>query len=248
MTNGAKLSLTFISLTILLMAALFSGVIKSEHWNIENIEINAEFKRVNPEQIRVVVATYPERSFFKVDTLRIKEAIKDLPWVQKATVTKKWPKSLIITIIEHKAVAVWNKNKLLNEKGEIFAVDTLDDLTNLPQINGQDTDSQLIWDKYIRFNDIVKNSGYDISSSTISNRGGWRLVLSNGMNVILGTKQMDAKLVRLMDTWKSLLNQNDETPQYIDLRYTNGYVVKWQQKNNDAITLKAQQNSGLTNG
>ena len=39
MTKGAKLSLLLISLTILLMAALMSGVIKSSHWEINNIEI-----------------------------------------------------------------------------------------------------------------------------------------------------------------------------------------------------------------
>jgi hypothetical protein len=47
MSKGSKLSLLLISLTILLMAALMSGVIKSEHWEIKNIEIDAEFKRVN---------------------------------------------------------------------------------------------------------------------------------------------------------------------------------------------------------
>ena len=46
MSKGAKLSVLLISLTILFMASLMSGVIKSSHWEIVNINLSAEFKRV----------------------------------------------------------------------------------------------------------------------------------------------------------------------------------------------------------
>ena len=229
MTKGSKISILLISLTILFMAALMSGVIKSSHWEIVNINLSAEFKRVNSEQIRVVVASQPERSFFKVNPEKIREDLTKIPWVQHVSVNKKWPNSLIIKLIEHKAVATWNKDKLLNENGEIFEVDRIDDLNALPQIQGNDNDSILIWNKYIRYNEIVKQIGYDIITSNISNRGGWKLVLSNGVEINLGSQQMDAKLVRLTDTWVNLIRINEQLPLYIDLRYTNGYVAKWPQ-------------------
>ena len=239
MSKGAKLSLLLISLTILLMAALMSGVIKSNHWEVNSIELDAEFKRVTSEQIRIVVASYPERSFFKIKAETIRENLTRIPWVQYVTVNKKWPNSLIIRVIEHKAVAVWNTNKLLNEAGEIFEVDSIDDLAALPHIIGHDNDSKTIWDKYIRYNEIVKKTGYDISSTNISNRGGWNLNLSNGIVINLGSQQMDAKLVRLADTWSKLLIINEQLPYYIDLRYTNGYVAKWQENiiNNTKVEI-----------
>ncbi|VAW41345.1 hypothetical protein MNBD_GAMMA01-1516 [hydrothermal vent metagenome] len=235
MSKGTKLSLLLISLTILLMAALMSGMIKSNHWTITNIELEAEFKRVNSEQIRVTVAAYPERSFFKIKANIIRENLINIPWVQYVTVNKKWPNTLIIRLIEHKAVAVWNDNQLLNAKGEVFEVDNIDDLTALPQIQGKDDDSVMIWDKFIRYNEIIKHTGYDISSAQVSHRGGWSLDLSNGIHIILGSQQMDAKLVRLADTWAKLIKLNEQFPQYIDLRYTNGYAVQWQYINTENI-------------
>ncbi len=229
MSKGSKLSLLLISLTILLMAALMSGMIQSEHWRITNIVLNAQFKRVNSEQIRVSVASHPNRSFFKVKADVIREKITQIPWVQQVSVNKKWPDSLIIKVIEHEAVAVWNDDKLLNDKGEIFEVDSIDDLTALPHITGNDNNSQHIWEKYIRFNNIIKNTGYDIQSASVSNRGSWQLTLSNGMSMNLGSQQMDAKLVRLTDTWTQLLKLKQKSPDHIDLRYTNGFVVKWPQ-------------------
>jgi len=248
MSKGAKLSILLISLTILFLAALMSGVIKSNHWKIVNIQLSAEFKRVNSEQIRVIVASQSERSFFKLNPNIIREKLARIPWVQHVSVNKKWPNSLIIKLIEHKAVATWNKDKLLNENGEIFEVDRIDDLASLPQIQGNDNDSKLIWDKYVRFNEIVKKIGYDISSSRISNRGGWHLSLSNGVDLNLGSQQMDAKLVRLTDTWTKLLKANQQLPQYIDLRYTNGYVVKWPQVENNSTESEIETENGTING
>ena len=238
MTKGAKLSILLISLTILFMAALMSGVIKSNHWEIVNLNLNAEYKRVNSEQVRIAIASRSERSFFKVNLDEIRKDLKNIPWVQHVSVNKKWPNSLVITLIEHKAVATWNGNKLLNENGEVFEVDRIDDLNSIPQIQGNDNDSTLIWDKYVRFNEIVKQLGLDISSSNISNRGGWKLSLSNGIEINLGSLQMDAKLVRLTDTWTKLLEMNEQLPLYIDLRYTNGYVVKWPK--NEIINTEKQ--------
>jgi len=246
MSKGAKLTTLLISLTILFMAALMSGVIKSSHWEIENINIRAEFKRVNSEQIRIVVASQTERSFFKVNPDEIRDELSNIPWVQKVSVNKKWPNSLIVTLIEHKAVATWNGNKLLNEYGEIFEVDRFDDLSAIPKIHGNDNDSQQIWDKYVRFNEIVKKTGLDITSSSISNRGGWQLELSNGIDINLGSQQMDAKLVRLTDTWTKLLNLKEQQPIYIDLRYTNGYVVKWPQI--ELENSEQETNTGTLNG
>jgi len=246
MSKGAKLTTLLISLTILFMAALMSGVIKSSHWEIENINIRAEFKRVNSEQIRIVVASQTERSFFKVNPDDIRDELSKIPWVQKVSVNKKWPNSLIVTLIEHKAVATWNGNKLLNEFGEIFEVDRFDDLSAIPKIHGNDNDSQQIWDKYVRFNEIVKKTGLDITSSSISNRGGWQLELSNGIDINLGSQQMDAKLVRLTDTWAKLLNLKEQLPIYIDLRYTNGYVVKWPQI--ELENSEQETNTGTLNG
>ena len=236
MSKGAKLSLLLVSMTILLMASLMSGVIRSSHWEVSNIELDAEFRRVNSEQVRIIVAAYPERSFFKIKADVIRNNLKNIPWVKKVTVNKKWPNSLIIKLIEHKAVAVWNNNQLLNNQGEIFNVDSIDDLSALPKIEGKNNQSQIIWNHFNRYSDIIKQTGYDIRSTKVSNRGGWNLYLSNGINLKLGSQQIDAKLVRMIDTWSKLAKLNEEMPETIDLRYTNGYAVKWTKNNNTRNT------------
>jgi len=230
MSKTVKLSLLLFSLTLMLMAALMSGVIKSDHWSVNNIELEAEFNRVNSEQIRVAVAAYSERSFFKIKVAEIRKNLAKIPWVQQVSVNKKWPNTLIISVQEHDAAAVWNDRQLLNEKGEIFEVSRLDNLSALPKIYGKDSHSVKIWDKYLRYSKIVKNTGNTIQTTHVTERGGWTLLLSNGSQVFLGSKHIDSRLVRLADTWLKLINLKEQLPQTIDLRYTNGYVVTWDER------------------
>ena len=255
MTKGAKLSLLMISFTFLLMAAFMSGMIKSDHWEISNIVIDAEFKRVNSEQIRLTVATNKQRSFFKLNANNIRRDLMQIPWVSDVSVNKKWPNTLRIKLKEHKAVAVWNEQKLLNSNGDIFEVDSLEDLSSLPHFKSKTSDSKIVWNKYMRFNDIIKNIGFDITASEISAIGSWNIVLNNGINIIVGPDYQDAKLVRLAETWESLLNTNETLPSYIDLRYTNGYAVKWQKKykilinrDNTKLEVTKTQEYGNSNG
>lgn len=244
MSKAAKLTLLLFSLTLMLMAALMSGVIKSDHWYVNNIELEAEFNRVSSEQIRVAVAAYSERSFFKIEVEEIRNNLAKIPWVQHVSVNKKWPGTLIIKVQEHAAVAVWNVHQLLNEKGEVFEVNRLDNLTVLPRIFGKDNHSESIWDKYLRYSKIVKYTGNRIQSTHVSERGGWTLRLSNGSLVYLGSKHIDSRLVRLADTWLKLIKLKEQLPQVIDLRYTNGYVVTWNDadQNDSAIKHKEIKN------
>ncbi len=247
MSKGTKISLLLLSLTVLVMAALMSGLIQSDNWKIKNIDIRAEFKRVSSEQLRMIVLKQPNRSFFKVDATAIRQKISQLPWVQKVTVNKKWPNTLLIKVVEHQAVAIWNDTKLINDKGEIFEVDGFDNLETLPKIYGQAEHSVEIWDKFQRFNKIIQTIGYDMVATKVSQRGGWELHLSNGIDVNLGSQNQDARLVRLSETWAALINKIKTEPYYVDLRYTNGYALK-KPKNDDFEQLIQKIETGNING
>ena len=248
MSKGTKVSLLLLSLTVLFMAAFMSGMIKSNRWDITNIDLKAEFNRVTAEQIRVSIAATSDRSFFNIDIDDIRENLLQIPWVQNVSILKKWPNTLLVTVIEHKAAAVWNSNELLNMDGEIFEVDSVDSVDSLPHIFGQDKLSTTILTKFTRFNELFKSTGLDINIARISPRGSWELILSNGINVNLGTSQKDSKLIRLAETWVNLLKLNELAPVYIDLRYSNGYVVKWKQGPNNMNHDESIENKGNLNG
>ena len=225
-----QLSIILGLLGLLLVAAMMSGLIRSDRWTISNLEVSAEYQRVSAEQIRTTIAAMQERSFFRLDIKRIKQQLMEIPWVRKVQVSKRWPDTLKVKVWEHQAVAVWNEEALLNESGEIFQVHAVNSMQHLPLLSGPEDSAQNMLTDYQRLNQLLVPTGVEIARADMSERGGWILVLRNGLEVVLGSEKMDARLLRFADTWGELLKQSGRLPESVDLRYTNGYVVRWREQ------------------
>jgi len=230
-SKALQLTVIFSLLLLLLVVAMMSGLIQSDRWRISHLEVAAAYKRITPEQLRLMVAKTPERSFFRLDAEQVKRNIESMPWVRYAHVVKQWPDTLKITIKEHQAVAIWNGTDLLNQSGEIFKVDAVDHLNALPKIFGQNDESKITLEDFNRFNQLLLPVGFEISTAHVNERGDWRLILRNGLEVMLGTEKHEARILRLAETWAQLLTTSKKLPERVDLRYSNGYVVRWRHQN-----------------
>jgi cell division protein FtsQ len=210
---------------------MMSGLIQSDRWRITQLEVTADYDRITSEQLRLMVAKTPERSFFRLDAEQVKRNIESMPWVRYAHVVKQWPDTLKITIKEHQAVAIWNGAELLNQSGEVFKVDAVDHLKALPRIYGLKEDSKVTLEMFNRYNKLLQPVGYEINEAHVDMRGDWRLILRNGLEVLLGTEKHEARVLRLSETWDQLLSTSERLPERVDLRYSNGYVVRWRAEN-----------------
>jgi cell division protein FtsQ len=231
MSKTLQLTIIISLLALLLVVAMMSGLIQSDRWRITQLEVAAEYKRITPEQLRLMVAKTPERSFFRLNAEQVKNNIEAMPWVRYAHVVKQWPDTLKITLKEHQAVAIWNEDELLNESGQVFQVEVVNQLRALPKIFGQSEDSQATLERFNRFNQLLQPVGFEISEARVNQRGSWELILRNGLQVVLGAEKHEARIVRLAETWDELLAASDRLPERVDLRYSNGYVVRWREQN-----------------
>ncbi len=227
MSKTAQGILVLFLLLLLLAAGLLSGLIDSERWQIRWLDVEAPFKRVSAEQIRRVLAASPERSFFRLDVEDLRERLQQIDWVQRVSVVKKWPDTVQVRLLEHEPVAIWNDKRLLNQSGQVFAVADVEALSDLPRLHGRDVTAPAVWDQYQRFNNLLQATGADIQSVTVSDRGAWQMVLRNGMKIRAGSRQLDARLGRLADSWDALMRLGRGVPEYVDLRYPNGFASKW---------------------
>ncbi|MCX7553886.1 cell division protein FtsQ/DivIB [Marinicella sp. S1101] len=230
MSKTMQLTFIFSLLVLLLVVAMMSGLIQSDRWRITQLEVAAEYNRITPEQLRLMVAKTPERSFFRLDAEQVKSNIESMPWVRYAHVVKQWPETLRITIKEHQAIAIWNGNDLLNQSGEVFQVDAVDHLNALPRLYGLNKDSAETLDNFTRFNQLLKPVGHEIRQARVNERGDWQLILRNGLEVLLGSEKHEARILLLAETWDQLLQTANRLPERVDLRYSNGYVVRWREQ------------------
>lgn len=234
MSKSVQLTVVFGLLILLIVVAMMGGLIDSKQWRINKVSLAAAYRHISAEQLRLKIAKVKDRSFFRFDTEKIKREIEKMTWVRSAHVAKKWPDSLQITLQEHRAMAVWNNRDLLNQNGEVFHINSAEQVGGgLPKIQAPvSQNSQTVWQDVKRFNQLLKPLGYQVKQAAINKRGDWHLQLRNGLQILLGTEQQEARILRFVETWPNLFKQLQQLPERVDLRYGNGYAIGLYQATN----------------
>ncbi len=74
---------------------------------------------------------------------------------------------------------------------------------------------------------MLESAGLEIERLVLDQRGSWSMVLDSGTHVELGRDVPVERLERLMASWRRLTRTQPLPPVEVDLRYTNGFAVRW---------------------
>ncbi len=194
---------------------------------IRQIIIRPQGAELNQAVLRRVIVANLQGGFFSLDVAQMKQAVSALPWVASVSVRRVWPATVKIEVTQQKALAIWNQSQLLNPLGKLFKVSPTTFPKNLPRLYGVSEDSQLVWQNYQQFQQILSTLHLPIVQLWLTARHAWHLLLANKTQVILGREQVDMRLQRFVKVYPRLLKRHKSAPIYVDLRYPNGFVVKW---------------------
>ena len=142
-------------------------------------------------------------------------------------VQKRWPDTVVVKVEEFIPFAHWNQGQLISSRGEAFAVPDADGIQGLPWLSGPQDQLEQVLKNWTKFNDELMSAGLEIEQMTLDQRGAWSMVLNNGTRVHLGRAAAGERLARLMRGWDALLQGRLAPPRDVDLRYTNGFAVRW---------------------
>ncbi|MBQ0721823.1 MAG: FtsQ-type POTRA domain-containing protein, partial [Gammaproteobacteria bacterium] len=87
---------------------------------IKQVRIEGELKNLSREEVKGALSKLVQTGYFALDSRAIVNKVTDLGWVYEAHIRRIWPDTIELSIREQTPIAVWNKEKLLNEKGELF--------------------------------------------------------------------------------------------------------------------------------
>jgi cell division protein FtsQ len=219
------------SIALLLVAlpvvAILNGWLAADRWPIERLRLTAEYQRVSGEQVRTAVASQLGRGFFAVDLAEVQRAVATLPWVERVEVRKRWPDLIEITVHEHRAFARWGADRLLSDHGALFTAPGLEQVQGLPQLEGPDARVQDVVSLYSESQKIFAGTPVTVTGVRLSARGSWSLTLSDGARIVVGRAEPQPRLQRLVRYLPTLLGGETRSFDRIDLRYTNGFAVRW---------------------
>ena len=216
-----------VGLLVLIATGWGAGVADAGRWPITWIEVSGPLQRVSAHQVRAVAASRADGGFFSVELDQVRAAVEALPWVAEAGVSRRWPDGLAVAVSEHTPAAYWRDEQLLSRRGQLFAPADGYRLRDLPRLYGPAEQLQTVVDKWQLWGGWLASHGLRIAALQLTERGAWRLYLSHGIEVEVGRREPDRRMRRLATSLSALRAERERLPVMIDLRYGNGFAVRW---------------------
>lgn len=225
--TAAQLGIPLV-LSLLLLAWGAAKVLDPVLFPLRVVSMTGDFHYLAVEPAQRSILEQFQQGFFHVDLRAVQQWVEAMPWVQAATVRRVWPDTLQVQVWERQPFAKWQDTQLLNAQGRIFAPTPLPD--GLPELSGPEATERLVLDQYRQMGEILATINLTIEQVRLDERRDWQVTLDNGIVLQLGHEQMTQRLERVVKTFqKILVRQPERQIKTIDLRYPNGFAIRWEQ-------------------
>lgn len=223
---------SIVAVTCLICSMLFiywGDLVHSIDREIVKIEVRGELKYQQPEVLQNTLNKHLGEGFFSLDLNAVKKEVEAMPWIYSASLRRRWPGTLLITVKEQYPVASWNEAFFLNEYGEVFRPPEPVEIKSTPELLGPPDRAKDVLKRYVSYRDHLAAVDEEIALLSLEKRGAWRLRLQNGIDIKLGREPLEDKLKRFLRAYQQDLNSKAAEIQSIDARYTNGIAVRWKE-------------------
>ena len=224
---------SLMSILLACLVSLFYVSYKALDKPLDKVELNAAFERVSTLEVEKVLATYKQAKFLSIDLNGLQKELEKVEWVDVAEVRRSFPAKLMIRLTEHVAAARWGEAGLLNTRGELILKEARYLPPELPRLEGPEGSEWQVAQKYLELRKTVLGFGLNIEYLSMDARGAWRFNLSNGMQVKIGRESTDQRFYRFENRVLPLLFKLEQNVQSVDMRYSNGFAVQWQELDSD---------------
>ena len=218
------LSLVILSACILSVAVYFFMLPK---FPVRHVIVQHGDVAIDEDAIRAAVSPHLRHGFFRAYVNGIQADLLQLPWVKTAEVEKSWPDNLLIKLSMHDTVARWNKNAYLLDNGVVYQPHIPLTTTPLPELSSAQNDAPAVLALYYAFKADLATEALSIQSLTETSEREYVVILSNGIVLNLGDKDLQQRVHRFVKTYPLELVDKANRIAYVDLRYENGMAVGW---------------------
>ena len=185
------------------------------------------------------------KNIIDLDNLpHIKSQLEQITSIHSVYIARKWPNTLELDIRLETAIAYWNDDAYINDRGEVFVAEYVSD-GDLPHLYGPKGTAPRVMEEYEQFNRLLFKSGDVIDLLKLNDRGAWEFHNSSGTKILLGNEDIRERLQRSVDILFEIKNKSLGIPTLIDARYNNGAAVKWNNKLELAESSRLQRDMSL---
>ena len=203
---------------------------------IKRVQISGLFVYLSPAELETKAEDAIRGGFVTVSVAGIKRELMQDEWISEVAVRRVWPDSLLIYVTEYQPVALWGSSGLISSEAAVFSPPQESFPPGLPFLNGPRGSEAAVLEKYEYLKTELARRGMEIEMLMLTERRAWQFRLADGPLVLLGRKDVEARFERFFNFAIPYHIGRLLQAQSIDMRYTNGFAVKWASGSVTSIT------------
>lgn len=210
---------------------LLVGAYQSWQWLLSkpvgHVDVQGRFQFVEKALLESVITNGIDAGFLRLDLAALKAEIQSLEWVDEARVSRQWPDTIKVVVIEQRPIARWGTGAVLNQRGQVIQLSEPAELSDLPLLRGPERKSALVMQQYQEVSELLSGDGLTLAEVRCDLAENWYFVLTGGVELNAGRHQVIEKLGRFLLVYEQQLKARWIELIKIDLRYDNGVAVEW---------------------
>jgi cell division protein FtsQ len=215
---------------VLALVIVWKLAARQPAFELREVWVSGALAHVTRAEIEVAVQRELRGNFLTLDLAAVNAAFRKLPWVRTASVRRQWPGRLDVALEEHVPLARWTGGALVNTQGEVFRAVYGGEL---PVFAGPEGTAREIAIQYRHFRASLATIGEAPVRVEVSPRRAWQVKLASGVTLALGREQTEARLARYVALRDQALAPLGRRFDYVDLRYPNGFAVRFPEPRRD---------------
>lgn len=216
-------------LAVLLLIGAIVWISDVSHFPVRNVRVEGTLSHVSAEEIRSAVQPYVPAGLLGIDLGAVRGALEQLPWVYRAQVTRSWPDVLLVQLTEQQVLARWGDGGFVNTRGEVFQPAESAVADGFATLRGPAGTSVMLAIHFAELQQALTPLSLRITELAMDERRAWKMTLDDGVELMLGRSDHPARIARFVRAYPKVLASRVATVARVDLRYTNGFAVRWRE-------------------
>ena len=156
----------------------------------------------------------------------IKNSLEALPSIDEVNIRRRWPDVLELYIKESRPVALWQDCCLLNERGQVIALEAHVDYSHLIKLSSATQSPLHMLAMVNRLQPILQKNDLPLQELINRHNQNWEIILSSGVKIILEQRDLLDKLSQITDFINKLNATKKGQIVSIDARYPDGLAIR----------------------
>ncbi len=216
------------------LVALGLGTVEGWRWMqrpgvlpLSAVHVQGSATHLSESDVARLLRPFLGQNFVTLDLHAVRGALAANPWVKQVSVHRRWPNTLVVNLTERVPYARWGAEGMVDINGQTFIPQSVPE-GDWPQLAGPAGQERRVMEQFARTHKRLAADGLSLEGLELDDRRAWRLHLANGISVNLGRADYDMRVARLLDVYPRVLAPRAQQVAEIDLRYSNGFTVRWQ--------------------